>query len=145
MAPTLRRSELHYPGESEHAVEALVRQAGELGWRAWPLSERSAQIEVPRSFKAARHAAQVVVEATDLGDGSSSVTLEVRMGGLKHAAVAEELLDGLGFTPADAPDAAAPTRGGGLTDELERLAALYERGVLSDGEFAAAKRRLLEG
>lgn len=32
-----------------------------------------------------------------------------------------------------------------LSDELEKLAALRERGVLSDDEFARAKARLLDG
>jgi phage shock protein PspC (stress-responsive transcriptional regulator) len=32
-----------------------------------------------------------------------------------------------------------------LSDELEKLAALRERGVLSDEEFARAKARLLDG
>ena len=31
-----------------------------------------------------------------------------------------------------------------LTDELERLNALHERGALTDEEFAQAKKRLLE-
>jgi hypothetical protein len=46
--------------------------------------------------------------------------------------------------PAAAPPAAAPA-GDSLTDELERLATLRDRGVLSDEEFAAAKSRLLGG
>jgi voltage-gated potassium channel len=40
-----------------------------------------------------------------------------------------------------APEGAEP--GAGLVSELERLAALRERGLLSEEEFSAAKRKLL--
>lgn len=43
--------------------------------------------------------------------------------------------------PAPAP-AAAPA-GGGLNDELAKLAQLHQQGILSDEEFAAGKRKLL--
>lgn len=49
--------------------------------------------------------------------------------------------------PADVPAATAPAEnsdtGGGILDQLERLAALRTQGVLTDEEFAAAKQRLL--
>ena len=46
--------------------------------------------------------------------------------------------------PAPAPPPAAPAAGGAdMTAELERLAALRNQGVLTDDEFAAAKRRLI--
>ena len=32
-----------------------------------------------------------------------------------------------------------------LMDELERLGNMYEKGLLTDGEFALAKKKLLEG
>lgn len=38
----------------------------------------------------------------------------------------------------------SPSGGDDITDSLERLAGLHERGQLSDEEFAAAKARLLE-
>ncbi len=44
--------------------------------------------------------------------------------------------------PVDAPSAAAAES---LADSLERLAALHGAGALTDGEFAAAKRHVLEG
>lgn len=50
---------------------------------------------------------------------------------------AGHLLDGAAL--ADSPASSA-----GLTDELERLAALHRQGALSDDEFASAKRRLLD-
>ncbi len=46
------------------------------------------------------------------------------------------------FDPVDAPAAAAAES---LADTLERLAALHGAGALTDGEFAAAKRHVLEG
>jgi hypothetical protein len=46
--------------------------------------------------------------------------------------------------PPPAPAAAAPPEDS-LTAEIERLATLHAQGVLSDEEFSAAKRRLLEG
>lgn len=46
--------------------------------------------------------------------------------------------------PPPAPPAAAPASGGDdLVDQLQRLGALHESGVLSDAEFAEAKGRLL--
>lgn len=49
--------------------------------------------------------------------------------------------------PAPAPPAPAPPPPGedSLSDQLERLADLRAKGVLTDDEFAAAKARLLEG
>lgn len=44
--------------------------------------------------------------------------------------------------PVDAPTVAAAES---LADTLERLAALHRAGALTDGEFAAAKRHVLEG
>ena len=41
------------------------------------------------------------------------------------------------------PAAAPPSDQGGVSDQIERLAALRAQGVLSDDEFAAAKARLL--
>ena len=46
--------------------------------------------------------------------------------------------------PEDAPPVAAPTASAGLADELNKLAALHEAGVLSDEEFGRAKAKLLE-
>ena len=43
---------------------------------------------------------------------------------------------------ADRPDGGA-RRDGGAVDDLERLADLHERGVLTDAEFEAEKRRIL--
>ena len=39
--------------------------------------------------------------------------------------------------------AAAPAAGPSMADQLEQIAALHKRGVLSDDEFAAAKAKLL--
>ena len=46
---------------------------------------------------------------------------------------------------ASQPIAESRTPGDDLTGELERLTHLHERGALTDAEFAAAKKRLLEG
>lgn len=46
--------------------------------------------------------------------------------------------------PVPSPAPAAPADGG-LTAQLQQLAALHSQGVLSDDEFAAAKTRLLGG
>ena len=55
--------------------------------------------------------------------------------------------DGLGApTPGDAVDGvvvAAPAPQGGISSGLEALAALHRKGALTDGEFAAAKAKLL--
>ena len=51
--------------------------------------------------------------------------------------------DGLGApTPGDAV-APAPQERVGISSELEALAALHQKGALTDGEFAAAKAKLL--
>ena len=47
--------------------------------------------------------------------------------------------------PAAAPPPPAPLPDDSLTAELERLATLRDRGLLSDEEFSAAKARLLSG
>jgi hypothetical protein len=47
--------------------------------------------------------------------------------------------------PAAAPVAASGPAGGDRIEQLERLAGLHERGVLTDEEFAAEKRRILGG
>ena len=76
------------------------------------------------------------------------------VGAVKDANLGEKaakLREGIAAKPAgdEAPTAEAPTRA--LPDEdarlerLERLAALHERGVLTDEEFAAEKTRLLGG
>lgn len=52
-----------------------------------------------------------------------------------------------GYAPA-AGSPPAPTGGpvaGGPADELTRLAQLHDQGALTDEEFAAAKRRAIEG
>jgi voltage-gated potassium channel len=49
-----------------------------------------------------------------------------------------------GATQAGSEEGGAPSPGVGLVDALERLAALKEKGHLSEEEFQAAKRRLLE-
>ena len=43
--------------------------------------------------------------------------------------------------PAQAPPAAAPTKD--VTAELQKMADLHKSGVLTDEEFAAAKKKLL--
>jgi hypothetical protein len=56
---------------------------------------------------------------------------------------------GYGYAAAGPPPAAAPPPPAppddSLTAELERLATLRDRGVLTDQEFAAAKGKLLGG
>jgi hypothetical protein len=50
--------------------------------------------------------------------------------------------------PPPAPAAAAPAAGaaaGSIPSQLDQLAELHERGVLSDDEFTAAKAKLLGG
>ena len=52
--------------------------------------------------------------------------------------------DGLGApTPGGAAVVAAPAQHAGISSELEALAALHQKGALTDGEFAAAKAKLL--
>ena len=49
-------------------------------------------------------------------------------------------------TPGDAADGvvvAAPAQHAGISSELEALATLHRKGALTDGEFAAAKAKLL--
>jgi hypothetical protein len=56
---------------------------------------------------------------------------------------------GSGYAPepqqAAAPPPPAPPPDDSLTAELERLATLRDRGLLSDEEFSAAKARLISG
>jgi hypothetical protein len=56
---------------------------------------------------------------------------------------------GYGYAPAGPPPAAPPPPSAppddSLTAELERLATLRDRGVLTDQEFVAAKGKLLGG
>ena len=51
--------------------------------------------------------------------------------------------DGLGAPTGDAADVVAAPAPQGISSELEALAALYQKGALTDGEFAAAKAKLL--
>ena len=46
---------------------------------------------------------------------------------------------------ADPPAQDAPAAAPSMPDQLNQLAALHERGVLTDDEFAAAKAKLLSG
>lgn len=46
---------------------------------------------------------------------------------------------------APAPPAAAPAAAGSLIDELTKLSALQQAGILTPEEFSAAKARLLAG
>ncbi|MDW5564140.1 MAG: SHOCT domain-containing protein [Methanomassiliicoccus sp.] len=45
--------------------------------------------------------------------------------------------------PASAPPPAPPAGGQDLTAQLQNLASLHSQGVLSDEEYAAAKKKLL--
>ena len=51
--------------------------------------------------------------------------------------------DGLGAPTGDAADVVAAPAPQGISSELEALAALHQKGALTDGEFAAAKAKLL--
>ena len=51
--------------------------------------------------------------------------------------------DGLGAPTGDAADVVAAPAPQGISSELEALAALYQKGALTDSEFAAAKAKLL--
>jgi len=44
-----------------------------------------------------------------------------------------------------APQAAAPAAGGSIADELGKLAALRQQGIISDADFEQAKARLIGG
>ncbi len=59
----------------------------------------------------------------------------------KQAATAQQQLQQSQAQPAQ--QAEAPSGGGNVTAELQRLAELRQSGVLTDEEFAAAKRKLL--
>ena len=88
--------------------------------------------------------------------GHANATLARRHRGIRHANATRlhhrrnhprrHNPDGLGApTPGDAADgvvvaAPAPQR---ISSELEALAALHQKGALTDGEFAAAKAKLL--
>ena len=85
--------------------------------------------------------------------GHANATLARRHRGIRHANATRlhhrrnhprrHNPDGLGApTPGDAADGvvvAAPA----ISSELEALAALYQKGALTDSEFAAAKSKLL--
>ena len=47
------------------------------------------------------------------------------------------------FSRRTAPQAAAPTPGPSLLDQLNQLDALHQQGALTDNEFTAAKAKLL--
>ena len=57
--------------------------------------------------------------------------------------VQSQLADAQDFGLGDAAVVAAPAQHAGISSELEALAALHQKGALTDGEFAAAKAKLL--
>ena len=73
-----------------------------------------------------------------LQDEAVAKTLAAASSG-ERAVDLREYTRGEGFQEAGAEEAAAPDP----VDQLERLAKLRDRGVISEGEFAAAKARLL--
>ena len=86
--------------------------------------------------------------------GHANATLARRHRGIRHANATRlhhrrhhprrHNPDGLGApTPGDAAVVAAPAQHAGISSELEALAALHQKGALTDGEFAAAKTKLL--
>ena len=86
--------------------------------------------------------------------GHANATLARRHRGIRHANATRlhhrrnhprrHNPDGLGApTPGDAAVVAAPAQHAGISSELEALAALHQKGALTDGEFAAAKAKLL--
>jgi len=52
---------------------------------------------------------------------------------------------GWGLEHATAEPQEAKQESGSLMDELERLGNMYEKGLLTDEEFSAMKKKLLEG
>jgi hypothetical protein len=88
--------------------------------------------------------------------GMRAATSLYRRGGLRedqYRATAEQFWAGLGIVPAGGPELRAvdtipppsAETSPSLADQLHDLGTLHDDGVLTDGEFAAAKRRLLEG
>ena len=92
--------------------------------------------------------------------GHANATLARRHRGIRHANATRlhhrrnhprrHNPDGLGApTPGDAADGVVvaapegPIERAGISSELEALAALHQKGALTDGEFAAAKTKLL--
>ena len=86
--------------------------------------------------------------------GHANATLARRHRGIRHANATRlhhrrnhprrHNPDGLGApTPGDAAVVAAPAQHAGISSELEALAALHQKGALTDVEFAAAKAKLL--
>ena len=89
--------------------------------------------------------------------GMRSATALYRRGGLAEAAyraTVDTFWRGMGVTPSGQqmlqpaqtiPEPAAPEATPSLAEQLEGLATLHADGVLTNDEFAAAKRRLLGG
>jgi uncharacterized protein YbaR (Trm112 family) len=89
--------------------------------------------------------------------GMRSATSLYRRGGLAEAAyraTVDTFWRGMGVTPSGQqvlqpaqtiPEPATPEATPSLAEQLEGLAALHADGVLTNDEFAAAKRRLLGG
>lgn len=83
-----------------------------------------------------------VVPITPIGRTIAAVLMIMGLGtiGLLASTVASVLVRGRDVARLDAP---VPARAGALADELGRLAALRDKGTLSDAEFEAAKAKVL--
>lgn len=74
---------------------------------------------------------------------ASGNTIEANIAHHEAEAVKATLLRLINESSGAASAAAAPVPAGSAADELTKLAALHQQGILSDEEFAAAKTRLL--
>ena len=83
------------------------------------------------------HGEKLKHESVSGGDDTRVRTREVNVG-LKF-----ETADPVDGVVVEAPALQEPIERAGIASELEALVALHQKGALTDGEFAAAKAKLL--
>jgi hypothetical protein len=140
------------PVAPDDAIALCRRVAGE---RNWPIDEAGAAHLVLRyPWHAAgvgfQYAQILRIDVGDDGSEGTEVTVAGKIGGVgpHQRGVLRRTVESFRATlesaAAAAPTGNAPAMGqGSVASELEHLAALLERGVLSNAEFQAAKAKLL--
>ncbi len=125
--------------------------------RNWPIDEAGAAHLVVRypwhgAGVGFQYAQILRIEFSDDGSGATALTVAGKIGGIgpHQRGVLRRTMDSFRVTlesaaqdnvaPMSAPDGAAAAS---VASEIERLAALRERGVLTDAEFETAKANLL--
>ena len=106
------------------------------------INPNTSRLFTKRIAAVARRSTELQVETVNPNKGPRSIESAYDEL-LSCAPTLETYLQARRSGPIDGVVVAAPAPQGGISSALEALAALHQKGALTDGEFAAAKAKLL--